>query len=426
MASLPNDLVADIRGGQTLAFVGAGFVAPLVPGWTGLLAGLVAKIPDGGRRTALTRRLQQQSSALDLEAIAQTVRDILGAEFDDSLRMALIGNETARQRVEERLAHLHAMPFKGAVTTNFDDVLRGVGAETPAFVRLIAQVGSPWKPLTEGAILKIHGQVGDARNRVVLTRDDYRTRVHGHADYAAFLKSLIATHPVLFMGTSFTDAYLNELRSEVLSWFASEKHSFPGKPRWWAIMPDVDLDTIKFFKRHEGITVLPYRSGSDHRRFDELLGALRAATSPEAALAARLADAQARILWHDPSPDNNHYGRSVLVKSAFVESTTTIAETVAALTTARSSGAPFTLLISRFGERVGEAPEVVELMETLRTQRIRIPHLVFASATNVDARRRLVRSAGAFDYTCSWEDFFRCIAEFYEDERARRRRLGFD
>mgnify|MGYP002388440496 CR=1 FL=1 len=66
-------------------------------------------------------------------------------------------------------------------------------------------------------VVKLHGDLLAEPPDVVLTRRDYRQRLYGSPAYTTFLKSLFATSTVLYLGFSFTDAYLNELRSEILA-----------------------------------------------------------------------------------------------------------------------------------------------------------------------------------------------------------------
>ncbi len=52
---------------------------------------------------------------------------------------------------------------------------------------------------------------------MVVTRRGYRQLLHATSGYNDFLQSVMASCTVLYLGFSFTDHYLNDLRSSVLS-----------------------------------------------------------------------------------------------------------------------------------------------------------------------------------------------------------------
>ena len=82
---------------------------------------------------------------------------------------------------------------------------------------------------------------------IVLTRRDYRRHLYGDPAYTTFLRTIVATTTVLYMGFSFEDAYLNELRSEVLALLGQGNESAPVA---YAIVNDVPPDTQSHFRKH--------------------------------------------------------------------------------------------------------------------------------------------------------------------------------
>lgn len=69
----------------------------------------------------------------------------------------------------------------------------------------------PYRP-----IIKIHGSL-DPDRALVWSRTGYRRLQHTVPGYTSFMRSVLATCTVLYLGFSFSDGYLNELRGEVLS-----------------------------------------------------------------------------------------------------------------------------------------------------------------------------------------------------------------
>ena len=112
----------------------------------------------------------------------------------------------------------------------------------------------------------------------------------------------MATTTVLYMGFSFEDAYLNELRSEVLALLGQGNESAPVA---YAIVNDVPPDTQSHFRKHEGIQILSYdtQGGKDFSGFDRYLESIHQETNPFVRFGRLLSTH--RLLWVDPHPSNN-------------------------------------------------------------------------------------------------------------------------
>ena len=229
---VPQHLIDEIAAGRCVAFVGAGFSAPAVPAWTALLEGLAEKaVLDEDSRTWLDE-LIGHGGARDLEAAAQVLQVAMGPEFDPALAEVLV-ERGHPERIAERRQLLAGIPFDAILTTNFDHYLVGEVPGPDAYQRILREPAHRWwEPRfwdgTEGApVLKLHGEVGPVGDDVVFTQRDYRERLYGSPAYMTFLRSLFATSTVLFLGVSFTDAYLNELRSEVLAMLDHRSDDLP-------------------------------------------------------------------------------------------------------------------------------------------------------------------------------------------------------
>lgn len=430
---LPDKLIEAVRSGECVAFLGAGFVMPKVPGWQALLRALAQTLEASKERDELVERLHTETlGALELEAVAQHVQDSLKSGFEAALESVLQCSTSGEESVPRRLQLLSRIPFKGIVTTNFDATLKGFPATPERFVRFLSRRGSPWEASAVDSrathpptprILKLHGQVGDQTNPVVLARQQYRQRVHGGGAYGAFVKSLLATHPIVFLGTSFTDAYLNEMRSEVLSWFQDAKGQFAGKPSWWAVFPEPTSAMESFFLRHEGIEIIPYPVVErGHQGFDDVLAQLERHTAPEATLVDRLKQHNARMLWLDPSPENNALGFTLFGNHA--EPVTTVDDAIRRIREQEAKAEPYDLVISRHGYREKGSSDAHDLLHACHSQGLHVPVVVFASGYAPELNRTDLRRHGALDYTADWPDLFRVVAEYFESEGERRARTG--
>ena len=80
----------------------------------------------------------------------------------------------------------------------------------PQFLDIVRSMPSQIVPMNERPIVQIHGSVSNPRT-IVLSREGYRELLHGNRSYHDFLKSVMMSRTILYLGFSFTDDYLNEV-----------------------------------------------------------------------------------------------------------------------------------------------------------------------------------------------------------------------
>jgi transcriptional regulator with XRE-family HTH domain len=425
----PADLLAEIQAGNCVAFVGAGFSAAAdLPGWKKLLAALAEDAGVEPDTAAHVATCLQQGSAHALDEAAQLLEDALGRERFLAELEASLGHPPLTEAIAQRVRWLRGIPFRAILTTNFDDVLAGATTSHAAYREALRPAAYRWWDRRywderAGAFtLKLHGDVSQPRNdgeRVVLTRRDYRRRLYEDPAYATFLRAVMATTTVLYMGFSFEDAYLNELRSEILALLGQDRESAPVA---YAIVNDVPEATRQHFRRHEGIEILSYDTdgGRDFTGFDDALAALYAATNPLLRFARRLE--RRRILWLDPHPENNELAFEHLAEAAresgrgeaALVTVPTAAEAILELA-GTSEGDSFALAISHWGEgaardAAGQPISTAEkLLGAIREHDIRCPVVVFGFRQDVEHRKRTALGLGAQAYCYDFEGLFQAI-----------------
>ena len=123
-----------------------------------------------------------------------------------------------------------------------------------------------------------------------------------------FLRSLFATRTVLFIGVSFTDAHLNELRTEMLAMF---DHDGDDEPVAYATLSDVQPHQVRYLRSHEGLGAITFDTAevTDWSGFGAILRSIHDATNPRAQLGQAIADRT--ILWVDPESDDTVDGASM-------------------------------------------------------------------------------------------------------------------
>lgn len=432
MTSVPLGLLTEINRGNCVAFVGAGFsFAAGLPSWKELLrqlaeidsvdAPLREHVHDLARRSDVT--------AHDLDQAAQMLVDALDARrLTGKLREILV-KESLPAAMVERLRRLQQIPFKAILTTNFDGVLRESDAKAGRAYRRVLRneraywwQESFWEQESRGApVLKLHGDLlaPPGEEHLVFTREDYRRKLYGTPSYITFLRSVLSTSTVLYLGFSFTDAYLNELRSEILSLFG---HGQRERPIAYAVLSDVSTATQRHLLWHEGIEVLPYdsRDPANHGGFDRWIGAIHEAASPLSRLGAVIGGK--RLLWVDPNPNNNAYGIEMLQRAALSRSRDSYPivkvdaprAAIDALLEASSAGRPFDLVITYWGQSWdGNASPGAALLAEMRARDIRCPVLVFAGERDADQRKREALALGAQAYCSRFETLFRRIEDIF-------------
>ena len=439
MRNIPDHLINEILVGNCVAFVGAGFSAPAVPNWDALLSDIAADSKVSASTEEQVKKLLEHDrlssrGTFDREAAAQILQDDLGKEDFGSVLERVITEGTTKKGlkiVENRIRLLLQIPFQSILTTNFDYLLQGQIGSDDVYRDILRKTRDPWfnifswdkQDVRRADIVKLHGQIGKEaqsdRSDVVLTRTEYRELLFEGSRYSNFLRGILATRTVLFLGFSFSDAYLNLLRSEIL---AMLKHDPTKKPLAYAVLDDVGDEEGHFLLTHEGIKVLGYETESgSHSGFDEYLKAIHAKTAPARILGDLLN--RKRLLWLDPKPDNNLYGKKVIDETAdmgceIVE----LPDPLIALDHLKDGS--FDLVITHWGGLAKDAsgklrPTAVQLLEGIRKRGIEVPTIVFASPDRCYAQknRSEALSLGAFEYTWYFQDLFGAIERLFKEPK---------
>lgn len=323
-----------------------------------------------------------------------------------------------------RLRWLRAIPFRAILTSNFDTLLDGDTPGNSAYRSVLRPKATAWWEGTfwgdtpyKAPILKIHGDVRKPET-IVLTRRDYRQLLYRHPGYQDFLRAVLAHHTVLYLGFSFTDAYLNELRSETLALLGYDSKDSPATA--FAIANDVPPATCRHFKEHEGVHMISYQTRTDdsqpadHMGFDRLLEELHDKTNPVFQFGRLLGNK--RLLWVDWHPGGNAAVNRffsaakeiahVQLGSLQIETATTAADGLSHLQRAQDDGRPFDIVITQWGRLPSTAEE---LLEGMRRQDLRAPVIVFSKPIDATARKKKALALGAQAYCYRYDELLRAL-----------------
>lgn len=427
MQQVPDHLVQEILAGNCVAFLGAGFsAAARLPAWDKLLTAMSSHGVDQ-RTQDHVATLVRKGSAHALDEAAQVLEEAIGRPGFVARIRQLLETPDLNRTMAQRLEWLRGIPFRAVLTTNFDPVLKGQLPSPTAYRQVLRpKPFSPWEEAFwndgQGAfVMKLHGaiELPEPEKQVVLTRRDYRHRLYEDHAYATFLRSVFASYTVLYLGFSFTDAYLNELRSEVLALLG---HDGRTDPVAYAVANDVPSLTKQHFLKTEGVQIQSYRShgGKDHSGFDRWLQRLWEATNPLPRFA-RLGEGR-RILWVDPDRQGNEAGVQFMKRAAAacrrrpcrIDFVGSPEEAAASLRQARTRRDPYDLTITRWG---GTSRTALRLMTIMRRQDLRCATVVFAGDRDLERRKRLALASGAQAYCFRWERLFHEIERVFERAR---------
>ncbi len=322
----PSHLISELRAGRVIAFVGAGFTASAnFPTWKDLLLKTADAAQAEGKLGSSTVELVKQllsaprPAAHEFDQAAQVIDDELhveGAPFQAELvrhlRTFLRPKALPLPAVmERRLQTLRELKFRAILTTNYNPLLRGItpfDARAPSVYRSVLRggesesggekgeggeggeggagaSGAPGVAYSTGdelkyaeagcpPVIQCHGNLHDASS-VVLTHEGYRRLLYACPNYHSFVKACLAQYTVLYVGFSFTDAYLNELNSEVLSMVGCR-----GPPIAYALLPNKSERERHYFRNHRGMHVLSWSTDEEgYGGLDRILEEIAAAAA---------------------------------------------------------------------------------------------------------------------------------------------------
>jgi hypothetical protein len=274
-------------------------------------------------------------------------------------------------------------------------------------------------------LVKLHGDLGrPEEGKVVIARRDYRELVYENPGYTTFLRAVFSTRTVLYLGFSFNDEYLNELRSEVLSLLG---HAPGDMPIAYAVVNDVPEEVQRYYWKHEGIRMINYdtwkegQSERDFGGFDTILEKLYERTCPRNALGRLLAGK--RILWVDANRWGNEYGmtffKDATEKAAAdcqIDCVNTLEEGIAALSEAHEKKHGYDLVISKWGYEPDGNHHGMLLLQEMHQQKLHSPVVFFAGSEYGVENRRVALTLGAFEFTWLWEQLFCTVERLFGSE----------
>jgi energy-coupling factor transporter ATP-binding protein EcfA2 len=198
---VPADLIQACSSGNCVLFAGSGLSAQAgLPTWTEILARFLKELQEKDGAASWSSLHEQLvrgevSAVVDLLVARSKIKELI------ALLLSVYGSRKAIPNVITEL--LTAIPFSGAMTTNFDHVLETASEQRePDVVALRAR--TDFTGLLRSRrffILKLHGDVDDPGSVVVGT-DQFGQALDETPNLRAFIGSLFSSQTIFFVGAS--------------------------------------------------------------------------------------------------------------------------------------------------------------------------------------------------------------------------------
>ncbi len=260
--SIPVSLINAINSKKCILFAGAGAsVDAKLPTWSQLIADLVDSLREvGALEEGESEEIENLIKNNDLLVLAPFCLERLGNfEFARFLKEKLDDTKYA-SRAHRILAQI---PFRAAVTTNFDTFIEHTRKERSRVIlpTTMEKLGAPGvEQLLNDPnvfpVIKMHGSYEDI-DSLILTHSDFRKILFQRPKYREFLRRLFTESTLFFYGYSFTDPNVDFVLQEIMSLYEGMS------PPHYAVMPDPGKIKRQFLFRNYNIRVIPYKLWHD-------------------------------------------------------------------------------------------------------------------------------------------------------------------
>lgn len=146
------------------------------------------------------------------------------------------------------------------ITTNWDDILEKTVSEYNYFYDLVVSDQDLVKSTMQKKLIKMHGDF--KHHNIVFKEDDYLNYSHNFPLTENFIKSILSTHTVLFIGYSYNDYNLKQ----ITKWIQSFSKV---KPPAYLVEFKYNESRVKYLENH-GITLLSIGNQNDKDRYNNM------------------------------------------------------------------------------------------------------------------------------------------------------------
>lgn len=181
---------------KLVVFVGAGVsIESGMPSWRDSIQSIVEKLGVSNNEVDYLKVPQFYYKSRGKKEYVELMREIF--KYDENLEIS----DTHRNIIK---LNAHTV-----ITTNYDNLIEKAAAENSEFIQVISQDKDLPYRTVEKELIKMHGDF--QHNNFVLKENDYLHYSKNFKLIEAYIKSLIATNVVLFLGYSFNDPDVKQI-----------------------------------------------------------------------------------------------------------------------------------------------------------------------------------------------------------------------
>ncbi|HEY1047537.1 MAG TPA: SIR2 family protein, partial [Bacteroidia bacterium] len=222
-----KELKDAVKNGDLVIFAGAGISKNVgLPLWTELVLKIIERINTNNPYygdTLISIFNNQSSKNQIFDTLNYIERNSL-KDFVNQILNEEIFEKGKKLISENKILPLHSKLWqlsKKIITPNYDtlfetcDEFKALGLQPISNKSILHLTG-----ITKGSayLFKIHGNISEIAD-IVFYESQYENQYKNETAVRTKLKELVANHPILFVGTSMSDPYINEIIHQVCSMF---------------------------------------------------------------------------------------------------------------------------------------------------------------------------------------------------------------
>lgn len=254
----PRDLVQRIHRREVVLFAGAGAsMDAKLPSWREMMDDLIERLESFGDVSAADlAELRRLVATGELFIAANFCRGEMGEKnFADYLKERL--SDAHRSSRTHRI--LAEIPFRGAVTTNFDPFLERSRLDQRVELVLPDRLETGGSVAVDDLlrdddlfpVFKLHGSYTDV-DSIILTAREFRAAMFEKRRYRDAIKRVFTDCTLFFYGYSFRDPSISHVLMEVMA-------DTGGKARQHhALMPEFGAIAQKYWRENFNVRVISY------------------------------------------------------------------------------------------------------------------------------------------------------------------------
>lgn len=242
----------------TVLFIGSGIsIWSGLPSWKSLILNLIDFLDENKLDSKAIKKALENNDLISAASYGKM--NLSNEQFKDFITKSCKYPAVLPHEVYEKIIALGITYY---ITTNYDNLIELSLAKWDSSKKYSIinnkqqlKIADIIQSQANNILFKIHGDVNEPES-IILGKEDYRKfQPEGELSYVLeSLKILMLTRPVIYLGFGLKDPDFLFLRDSIFNTF---KNSNIGH---YAIMPDILLDEVRFYKENYNIELIGYKT----------------------------------------------------------------------------------------------------------------------------------------------------------------------